>query len=124
MEVLMKKSNKTLKRLLFACVIVLFIILSGVKFYTMQVSFSNDPTVAIVKTEDIQWSNNMYKIDKETLPYNWYEDYGFKILYADEMGHTWQTLHSFAIIAWWIILFYLLATSIKSLFKIIYKTGE
>ena len=33
--------------------IVVFILLSYIKFFTLKVSFGNDPTVAIVKTKDI-----------------------------------------------------------------------
>ncbi|WP_195951402.1 hypothetical protein [Clostridium saudiense] len=40
-------------KLLNICLIVVFILLSYIKFFTLKVSFSNDPTVAIVKTKDI-----------------------------------------------------------------------
>ena len=103
----MSKVKKLINKPIIICIFLLFIILSYFKFYTVQVSFSNDPTVSIVKTKYIQWFDNSYRIDKDMLPYNWYDDYGFKILYADEMGHTLQYVHSFIIILWWIMLLYI-----------------
>lgn len=95
------------KKVIIICIIIVFIILSYFKFYTVRVSFSHDPTVAIVKTENIQWFSNTYKIEKELISYNWYDDYGFEIIYADEMGNIWQTIHSIGIIIWWIMAIYI-----------------
>ena len=72
-------------KFLIVCIVILFISFSCVKLYTIQVSFSNDPTVAIVKTKNIQWVSNTFKIDREPLSYNWYDNYEFKIVYADEI---------------------------------------
>lgn len=110
----MRKMLKVFKILLIT---ILFFILSYMKFYTTQVSFNYDPTIAIVKTSNIQILSNTYKITSDGIPYNWYDDYGFKILYADEMGHRWQTIHTFIIIAWWIMFFYLLTRVIRLAFK-------
>lgn len=104
----MSKTYKNSKISLRVIGIISFTILSYVKFYTTQVSFSSDPTVAIVTTNNIQLLSNNYKISASDLPYNWYDNYGFKILKADEMGHIWQSIHSFVIILWWISLVYLL----------------
>lgn len=114
----MSKLRNYFNKPLIVCMVVLFIILSYFKLYTVQVTFSNDPTVSIVKTHHIQWVDNTYRLEKDTLPYNWYDDYGFKILYADEMGHIWQTIHSFSIIIWWIILFFLVVSTIILIIKI------
>lgn len=108
----MSKTYKNSKIFLKIIGIILFTILSYVKFYTTQVSFSSDPTVAIVKTNNIQLLSNNYKISASDLPYNWYDNYGFKILHADEMGHIWQSIHSFVIILWWISLVYLLIIAV------------
>lgn len=114
----LRKRNK----LVTVYLVVVFIILSYIKFFTLQVSFSNDPTVAIVKTQSIQWGNNTYKIDKDVLPYNWYDDYGFKILKADEMGYGWQYFHSFMITIWWIMLISLVEFNTIKLIKKKLKT--
>ena len=111
----MRKLKKLSDKRIIICIFVLFIILSYFKFYTVRVSFSNDPTVSIVKTQDIQWAGNTYRIDKDTLPYNWYDDYKFKILYADEMGDNLQYVHSFIIILWWIMLLYMGFNLIKKI---------
>jgi len=108
----MSKTYKNSKVFLKAIGIILFTILSYVKFYTTQVSFSSDPTVAIVTTSNIQLLSNNYKISASDLPYNWYDNYGFKILKADETGHIWQSIHSFVIILWWISLVYLLIIAV------------
>lgn len=113
----MSKLKKVCNKLLIVCVVVLFIIFSYIKLFTIQVSFSNDPTVSIVKTQDIQWLKNTYRIDKETLPYNWYDNYGFEILYADEMGNTWETVHSLVIIVWWIMMICLVVITIRFIIK-------
>ena len=60
---------------------------------------------------------NTYKIDKDSLPYNWYDDYGFKILKSDEMGYEWQCVHSFMITIWWIMLFFLVEFNVIKLIK-------
>ena len=104
-------------KLLTICLVVVLILLSYIKFFTLKVSFSNDPTVAIVKTKDIQWGGNTYKIHKDSLPYNWYDDYGFKILKSDEMGYEWQCVHSFMITIWWIMLFFLVEFNVIKLIK-------
>lgn len=117
MNVLSKRN-----KLLTICLVVVFILLSYIKFFTLQVSFSNDPTVAIVKTKDIQWGDNTYKIDKDSLPYNWYDDYGFKILKSDEMANEWQWFHSFMITIWWVMLFFLVEFNAIKLMKKKLKT--
>jgi len=41
------------------------------------------------------------------LPNNWYDDYGFEIVFADEMAlgaSPNQSIHSFAVTLWWIML--------------------
>lgn len=108
----MSKGSINSKKILIGIFVITFTVLSYFKFYTLQVSFNNDPTVAIVRTKDIQLLSNTYKITNSNLPYNWYDDYGFKFLYADEMGHMWQKLHSFIIILWWIALIYILVIGI------------
>lgn len=108
----MSKKIINSKKILTTIFVIIFTMLSYFKFYTIQVSFNNDPTVAIVRTKDIQLLNNTYKITSSNLPYNWYDDYGFKFLHADEMGHMWQKLHSFIIMLWWIGLLYILVIGI------------
>lgn len=115
---MLEKKNK----LLIISLIIVFIILSYIKFFTLQVSFSNDPTISIVKTKDIQWGDNTYKIDKDSLPYNWYDDYGFKILKSDEMGYEWQYFHSFIITIWWAMLISLVGFNTIKLIKKKMKT--
>ena len=85
--------------------IALFLLLSYLKFFTSLISFSNDPTVAIVKTKNIQFLKNTFLIDEDLLYYNWFHDYNFKILHSDEVGNLVQRFYSFLITLWWIILF-------------------
>lgn len=120
----MENDNKKLniildnsKNILIGIFVIIFTILSYFKFYTIQVSFNNDPTVAIVSTKEIQLLSNTYKITNSNLPYNWYDDYGFKFLHADEMGHMWQKLHSFIIVLWWIGLVYILVIGIITMIQ-------
>lgn len=113
----MSKKSINSKNILIGIFIIIFTILSYFKFYTIRVSFNNDPTVAIVRTKDIQLLSNTYKITNSNLPYNWYDDYGFKFLYADEMGHMWQKLHSSIIMLWWIGLVYILVIGIIIVIK-------
>ena len=113
----MRSSIKKSKIMNIVCIIVVFCLLSYVKFYTAQISFINDPTISIVKTKNIQWISNTHKIDKGDVSYNWYDDYGYKILYADEIGHKWQRIHSFAIALWWIIIFASILLSISLVYK-------
>ena len=61
----MRSSIKKSKIMNIVCIIVVFCLLSYVKFYTAQISFINDPTISIVKTKNIQWISNTHKIDKE-----------------------------------------------------------
>lgn len=111
-ELRMSKKQVNSKKIITTIFVIIFTMLSYFKFYTIQVSFNNDPTVAIVRTKDIQLLSNSYKITNSNLSYNWYDDYGFKFLYADEMGHMWQKLHSFIIMLWWISLIYILVIGI------------
>ncbi|WP_291569260.1 hypothetical protein [Clostridium sp. UBA4548] len=108
----MSKKHVNSKKIITTIFVIIFTMLSYFKFYTIQVSFNNDPTVAIVRTKDIQLLSNIYKITNSNLSYNWYDDYGFKFLYADEMGHMWQKFHSFIIMLWWISLIYILVIGI------------
>lgn len=85
----------------------LFMALSYIKLFTAKITFVNDPTVVIVKTNDIQLLNNSYKVNTENA-LSWYESKNYKVLHADEMGHIWQYTHSFMIKLWWIITFSIL----------------
>lgn len=106
----MNKLIKIIKVFFIICIALIFAVLSYIKFYTAQVSFSEDVTVSIVKTENIQWISNIHRIEREEVPYNWVDEYGFKVLYADEMGHTWEIVHIFIVILWWIMLIYFCLT--------------
>lgn len=54
------------KPLIFS-ILTLFVIFSYFKLYTIQVTFNNDPTVAIVKTDDIHWLDNTTRISNDIL---------------------------------------------------------
>jgi len=101
------KLNKFFRYIPLIIGIGLFMGLCYVKLFTAEITFTNDPTVAIVKTNDIQLLNNSYKVNTEDA-LSWYELNDYKILYADEMGHIWQYIHSFMIKLWWIITFSIL----------------
>lgn len=116
-ELRMSKKHVNSKKIITTIFVIIFTMLSYFKLYTIQVSFNNDPTVAIVRTKDIQLLSNNYKITSNNLSYNWYDDYGFKFLYADEMGHMWQKLHSFIIMLWWIGLIYTLVIGIVTVIQ-------
>jgi len=47
---------------------------------------------------------NFHTIDTDSNDLSWYKENGFHLIYADEMGHIWSKIHSFAIAAWWTIL--------------------
>lgn len=96
------KLSKVSKGIKLVMVIGLFIGLSYIKFFTAEISFTNDPTVAIIRTNDIQLLNNSYKINY------WNELNDYVILYADEMGHLWQYIYSFIIKLWWVSTFSIL----------------
>lgn len=95
---MLKKYNKNLTILSIIYILMLFSWCSYIKLYTIQVSFNNDPTVAIVKTQNVQWLRNNYEIKDKSLKDNWYSDYGFKLLHADEKGSMLQGIHSLIII--------------------------
>ncbi|SHH72687.1 hypothetical protein SAMN02745196_01216 [Clostridium collagenovorans DSM 3089] len=114
----MKKCNKNLTILSVICILMLFSWFSYIKLYTTQVSFNNDPTVAIVKTQNVQWLRNNYEIKDKSLKDNWYSDYGFKLLHADEMGSMLQRIHSLIIILWWITLIPILFMLLSIIYKI------
>ena len=112
----MTKLIKIIKTVFIICIALIFAVLSYIKFYTARVSFSEDVTVSIVKTDSIQLISNIHRIEREEVPYNWADEYGFKVLYADEMGHTWEIVHTFIIILWWIMLIcFCLAAWIRNL---------
>lgn len=115
---LLKKCNKNLTILSVICILMLFSWFSYIKLYTTQVSFNNDPTVAIVKTQNVQWLRNNYEIKDKSLKDNWYSDYGFKLLHADEMGSMLQRIHSLIIILWWITLIPILFMLLSIIYKI------
>jgi len=100
----MRRLRISIKFIPIVAIMALFLALSYVKFYTTQIRFSDDPTVAIVKTEKIQVLKNFHTIDTDSNDLSWYKDNGFHFIYADEMGHIWGKIHSFSIAAWWIII--------------------
>lgn len=103
----MSKVSINSKKILIGIFVIIFTMLSYFKFYTFQVSFNNVQHLGCTSL-----LSNTYKITNSNLPYNWYDDYGFKFLHADEMGHMWQKLHSFIIMLWWIGLIYILVIGI------------
>ncbi|MDU7240567.1 hypothetical protein [Clostridium sp.] len=107
---------KNFKKVSLITSIIIFAILSYIKLYTIQVKFNNDPTVAIIKTENIQLLNNHNIIIKESIPYDWYKEYG-ELLYADEVGHKWQRIYSSLIILWGVMLFYIISLIAMNLIK-------
>ncbi|WP_291648409.1 hypothetical protein [Clostridium sp.] len=109
----MKKIKKVS---LITSIVIIFAILSYIKFYTVQVKFSNDPTVAIIKTDNIKLLSSHNTITKESISYDWYKEYG-ELLYADEMGYKWQRIHSLSIISWWVMLFYIISLIAMNLIK-------
>lgn len=108
----MKKCNKNLTILSAICILVLFSGCSYIKLYTTQGSFNNDPTVAIVKTQNVQWLRNNYEIKDKSLKYNWYSDYGFKLSHANDMGSMLQR------ILWCITLIPILFMVLSIIYKI------
>jgi len=103
----MSEISKVSKKRFITIFIIIFAILSYTKLFTAQVTFYGDSTLAIVKTNNIQLLNNKYYISDRDLPNNWYDDYGFEIVFADEMAlgaSPNQSIHSFAVTLWWIML--------------------
>lgn len=114
--------NKRLKVVLIA-----FIILSIVKFFTAKVGLLGDPTVQLVVKAKPTISNSFMmtgeenQANREKYKGEWYSQGQYIAITGDEGGFSGESLYDLLIYTWWILLggipVYLLISKIRSLRK-------
>lgn len=100
-------------------ILIIFILLSFIKFFTAKIGYQGDPTIALVlkSTPTISNSYLMKGEENSTYIYNkmpaWYTQRKYKVIAGDEHGFTGEMLYNFVIFSWWILSIGLLIRSLK-----------
>jgi len=94
--------------------IITFVLLSIVKFFTAKVGYSGDPTVSLVIKSTPTIGNSFImkgeEHDKNADNYSatWFTERKYKVITGDESGFTGEVLYDLIIISLWILGFGLL----------------
>lgn len=107
-----------------AILIILFVILSFIKFFTAKVGLLADPTLQLVVKPNPTISNTFHIKGEDNISTRekyegtWYYEGKYKVIAADESGFAGEPIYDVLIIAWWILLgglpTYMVIDAIKS----------
>jgi len=94
--------------------IITFVLLSIVKFFTAKVGYSGDPTVSLVIKSTPTIGNSFIMKGEEhaknvdSYSSSWFTERKYKVITGDESGFSGEILYDVLIISWWILGFGLL----------------
>ena len=114
----MFKSNKAKNFL------IIFLMLSIMKFFTAKVGLSASPTTLLVIRPNISVTNSFIikgegpQFNKGKYTETWYYEGRYKVITGDEIGFSGESIYDLLILLWWFfaagLLFYALSFKIQS----------
>ena len=88
--------------------LIIFLMLTIIKFFTAKVGLLSDPTVQLVIKSNPTFSNSFImkgednKTNRDKYKGTWYYEGKYKVITGDESGFKGESVYNLLIFAWWI----------------------